>query len=114
MKTFQDIEIAREMQNMIGHPQRVIKPWQYQFTREDFYHPDEVRGCRWAIRDETKPKEPAELDNADRPGGDVYAADLRLCRQDPAGDRRAAGNCRTSCRSRLGWDLLWLGGGGSP
>ena len=61
MKTFQDIEIAREMQNMIGYPQRVIKPWQYQFTREDFYHPDEVRGCRWAIRDETKPKEPAEL-----------------------------------------------------
>jgi hypothetical protein len=60
MKTFQDIEIAREMQNMIGHPQRVIKPWQYQFTREDFYHPDEVRGCRWAIRDETKPGEPAE------------------------------------------------------
>jgi hypothetical protein len=58
MKTFQDIEIAREMQNMLGYPQRVIKPWQYQFTREDFYHPDEVRGCRWAIRDETKPKEP--------------------------------------------------------
>ena len=61
MKTFQDIEIAREMQNMIGHPQRVIKPWHYQFARVDFYHPDEVRGCRWAIRDETKAKEPAEL-----------------------------------------------------
>ena len=37
MKTFQDIEIAREMQNMIGHPQLVIKLWRYQFTREDFY-----------------------------------------------------------------------------
>jgi hypothetical protein len=60
MKTFQEIEIAREQQNMIGYPLRTIQPWHYQFTREDFYHPDEVRGCRWAIRAARRTEAPEE------------------------------------------------------
>jgi len=47
----------------------VVEEFRRRFARAaEIYaapeHPDEVRGCRWAIRDETKPKEPAELSPA--------------------------------------------------
>jgi len=76
------------MQNMVGHPQRVIKPWQYQFTREDFYHPDEVRGCRWAIRVKQNPKMRSY----------VRPLWLRLAQQRRGGSRPYGGNYRVTLR----------------
>src|SRR5216684_3277623 len=46
------------------------------------------------------------VDDADRPGGDVHAADVCLRRQNPTGGGRTAGDRRASRRPGLGRRLL--------